>query len=326
MPFVLCEPCGRQVIIDPSGTCPEGHRTGVVSPRAGLGTGRVAASIGHRSSEPDPDEPEPWIGRIEVDELSLVGAGAPVEQPEPRAIHPLAGPAMQDAPARSSAPYVDDVDRDALLRELQALGGDVGGGAGADPTRGAGATTAREQRASPPAHEASPAQRTSPAATGAAGAGAPTLRAVPDLEERRAAAAELASLESALADLGAPAPARDEPSPAQRAAPAASPPPPPPPRSSPPTGGSDLDGLAELAEIAKAPGASPRPDARREDARPPAAGDRGADAAPAVPPAPPAGNGAPSDPVPSDPVPSEPAPPIMGGFTAHGRKKRLFGR
>ncbi len=300
MPFVHCEACSHHVIVDPSGICPEGHRTGVVSPRARLGGGlaggvdggQVASSMGARRD--DSDEPQPWIGRVEPDEVAEYHDPAPAGAGRP--IRPLAAPSEQAGAAREAPEPPAAVDREAMLRELQALGG-----LGIDPAP-----------SSEPRREPRPEPRLDqrPAA-GTNGSGPPDLRVVPDPAPDAASAREapasprrqrpvhddeVASLEAMLSDLANDPPASS--------------------RSAPPARGQDP---------VPAPAAPPR------TAPPRTAAPRGAA------PPPPPGAPPPSSPPPQSPPPEResatvgapPAPTsvgMTGTFTARNTKRRRFGR
>jgi nicotinate-nucleotide--dimethylbenzimidazole phosphoribosyltransferase len=111
---VHCLDCAAEVVVDPRGLCPSGHHLGT-------GGARVAAAIG--SDTPHPDEPEPWVGRIEPDEIPEV---AP---PAPRTPTPQTAPGL--APA--APPPIDTQD---LFAELGALG-DLDGDLDGTPSNGA---------------------------------------------------------------------------------------------------------------------------------------------------------------------------------------------
>lgn len=300
MPFVHCEACAHHVIVDPGGICPEGHRTGVVSPRTRLGGGlaggvdggQVASAMGTRLD--DPDEPQPWIGRVEADEV------AEYHDPQPagaeRPIRPLAAPAEPANGARPAPEPRPEVDREAMLRELQALGG-----LGIDP---APQPEPRREPRPEPRLDQSPAARTN-------GSGPPDLRVVPDpapesIPERQATPAprrqraahddEVASLEAMLSEL-----ANDAPEPVG-AAPHAT------------TG----------ARSAAAPrsGSMPRSTPAPRSAPPP--GPPPPPSAP--PPAPPSVQPAGVASAPSSPAPAPSGDLSTGTFTARKGKRRRFGR
>jgi hypothetical protein len=97
---VHCLDCAADVVVDPRGFCPSGHQLGTSG-------ARVAEAIG--SDVPHPDEPEPWVGRIEPEEVAEVAA------PAPRAPVPQAAPGLPQA----APPPIDTQD---LFAELGALG------------------------------------------------------------------------------------------------------------------------------------------------------------------------------------------------------------
>jgi hypothetical protein len=97
---VHCLDCAAEVVVDPRGYCPSGHQLGTSG-------ARVAEAIG--SDTPHPDEPEPWVGRIDPSEVEE----APT--PEPRAPMPQSAPGL--APAAPPPPDTQD-----LFAELGALG------------------------------------------------------------------------------------------------------------------------------------------------------------------------------------------------------------
>lgn len=101
MSRVHCLDCATDVVVDPLGHCPEGH----LLPANGR---RVSDAIG--SHEPYPDEPEPWVGQVELE------APEPAHATATRSAQPAAAPGF--APAEREAASVD------LLRELGALGSD----------------------------------------------------------------------------------------------------------------------------------------------------------------------------------------------------------
>jgi hypothetical protein len=106
-----CLDCGDHVVIDPTGRCPAGHEVGV--PGA-----RIEGSLG--SSTPHPDEPEPWVARVELDgELSPPPAATPAREIRPPAAPPPPQATTMSASPSASAPTArpDDV-----LRELHSLG------------------------------------------------------------------------------------------------------------------------------------------------------------------------------------------------------------
>ena len=111
MSRVHCLECDGLVVVDPSGVCPEGHQLG--PPGA-----RVAGAMGHATAHPD--EPEPWVYRIEPHELAVpVGAGVTGAESNgngPRVARPMSAPGFD--------PFEDTAevgDAESLLRELHSL-------------------------------------------------------------------------------------------------------------------------------------------------------------------------------------------------------------
>jgi hypothetical protein len=106
-----CLDCGDHVVIDPTGRCPSGHEVGV--PGA-----RIEGALG--SGTPHPDEPEPWVARVELDvEPSPPPAATPAREIRPPAAPP-APPAAAVVP--SSVTPTQPARSDDLLRELHSLG------------------------------------------------------------------------------------------------------------------------------------------------------------------------------------------------------------
>ncbi|MFP4634916.1 MAG: hypothetical protein ACLFRD_03565 [Nitriliruptoraceae bacterium] len=106
MPRVTCVECAGEVVVDPSGRCPEGHLVGTAG-------ARVEHAIG--TGAPHPDEPEPWIATITAEEVD--GGG-----PEPDGVPTAARPAPVRAPGPPATAEADDpADTDDLLHELQSL-------------------------------------------------------------------------------------------------------------------------------------------------------------------------------------------------------------
>ena len=110
MSRVHCLECSTQVVLDPRGVCPEGHHVGAAG-------ARIEQAMGHELAHPE--EPEPWVYRIEPNELTLVGASA--------SGHTSGGPSSNGTGPRQARPVrvpsFDDGDDDAegLLRELHSL-------------------------------------------------------------------------------------------------------------------------------------------------------------------------------------------------------------
>ncbi len=101
-----CVACGTSVVVDPQGTCPEGHHVGSRG-------ARVETAMGSQTAYPD--EPEPWVYMIEELVGASAGAGGGGDAP-PRELRPLRMRGLPDG-------GFDDVptDSDALLRELHSL-------------------------------------------------------------------------------------------------------------------------------------------------------------------------------------------------------------
>ncbi|MFU8839690.1 MAG: hypothetical protein ACNA8R_03100 [Nitriliruptoraceae bacterium] len=109
MSRVHCVDCATSVVVDPQGVCPEGHHVGA-------GGARVEAAMGSRTAHPD--EPEPWVHRIDP-ARTPVGVGS-------RANGHHAAPARELRPVRVPGVLAADLDdeptdADALLRELHSL-------------------------------------------------------------------------------------------------------------------------------------------------------------------------------------------------------------
>jgi hypothetical protein len=106
---VHCVDCATSVVVDPQGICPEGHHVGA-------GGARVEAAMGSRTAHPD--EPEPWVHRI--DPATTLAAGA-------RTNGHHTAPARELRPVRVPGVLAEDrdddepADADALLRELHSL-------------------------------------------------------------------------------------------------------------------------------------------------------------------------------------------------------------
>ena len=105
---VHCVDCATSVVVDPQGICPEGHHVGA-------GGARVEAAMGSRTAHPD--EPEPWVHRIEANRTPRGSSGTNGHHEKPaRELRPVRVPG-------ASAEGFDDepADSDALLRELHSL-------------------------------------------------------------------------------------------------------------------------------------------------------------------------------------------------------------
>ena len=145
MPRVHCLECDGLVVVDPSGVCPEGHQLGPAG-------ARVAEAMGHGTAHPD--EPEPWIYRIEPHELAVaVGAGVNGAEVNGDAPHVAGSNGNGPRVARPmSAPGFDPFDdtaevghAESLLRELHSLA-DVNDAPAPRPQH-AGSQRAREEDA-----------------------------------------------------------------------------------------------------------------------------------------------------------------------------------
>lgn len=141
MPMTHCLACGGPVVVDPRGICPVGHDVGTQG-------ARVEQAMG--SSTAHPDEPEPWIGMVVLDDPESSTTGANPEgielasagtAPTPRPARPVA------APGGGARRTEEPIDSEALLQELHALSefaGDLGGASGdaSAPPRSGSAPTA----------------------------------------------------------------------------------------------------------------------------------------------------------------------------------------
>jgi hypothetical protein len=171
---VQCLDCGIAVVVDPRGICPEGHVVG----SAGV---RVANAMGGGS--PHPDEPEPWVATVVLDEADARPA------PRQRSIRPVPVLGPEEPTEDTEA-----ADHEAMLRELHALG-DLHDTAPAAPAALAPAPAASTPAPSTPAASTPP--DTSPA---------------PPREQFAEGLAELSALEAAFQALGhdeTPAPTPD---------------------------------------------------------------------------------------------------------------------
>jgi hypothetical protein len=188
---VHCLDCGTHVVVDPQGRCPEGHEVGAQG-------ARIEGSLG--SGTPHPDEPEPWVARIELDdEVAPAPATTTV-----RTIRPPAAPA---APAPSAAPAAMTGRTEDLLRELHSLGdldGPSLGAANGAPLSPPTSTRrpARPAAPTPKAPDPLPAAATSASTNGAPPAEAPTEAL--SAEASRSAFDELTALEAAVHALTGP--------------------------------------------------------------------------------------------------------------------------
>jgi hypothetical protein len=175
---VQCLECGIAVVVDPTGVCPEGHTVG------GAGV-RVAQAMGTDSVHPD--EPEPWVATVVLDDAE-VGPAA-----RPRTIRPVP---VAGADAATAEEHDAATDHESMLRELHALG-DLHD----TPPRPAVPQIARDTPPGPAAGTAFPA----PADPGAPTA-PPVTSAAPEppppREQVAEGFAELSALEAAFHALG----------------------------------------------------------------------------------------------------------------------------
>jgi hypothetical protein len=295
---VQCLECGIAVVVDPTGVCPEGHTVG------GAGV-RVAQAMGTDSVHPD--EPEPWVATVVLDDAE-VGPAA-----RPRTIRPVP---VAGADAATEEEHDAATDHESMLRELHALG-DLHD----TSPRPAVPQIARDTASGPAAGTAFPA----PADPGAPAA-PPVTSAPPGppppREQVAEGFAELSALEAAFHALGydeettlrggtpvAPTPTTDTPT--TSAPPAPAPAPASVPTRPTPAPHDDLDDLADFEDLFAAQGASAQthglaPAAARVAASPPAASpDLSYDPAPS--------STSPAPPVPVTPVqqaPEQPAPTL----------------
>ncbi len=123
MSQVHCLECGSQVVVDPRGQCPDGHTVGTPG-------NRIEMAMGHETAHPD--EPEPWVHRIEmaaVDGAAASGATRSMLSVAGRVAEGStngSGPAREARPVRAPglpADGADDepADAESLLRELHSL-------------------------------------------------------------------------------------------------------------------------------------------------------------------------------------------------------------
>lgn len=89
-----CIECGFEAVIDPSGSCPDGHRVGTPGERI---AGAIASGVHH------PDEPEPWVARVVLDEREMFDDEEPgaASDTAARSIRPR-GIAVHDDPTTST--------------------------------------------------------------------------------------------------------------------------------------------------------------------------------------------------------------------------------
>jgi hypothetical protein len=191
-----CLDCGDHVVIDPAGRCPEGHHVGTAG-------ARIEGAMG--SHTPHPDEPEPWVARVDLGEDAP--SGAPEAIPV-REIRPPSVPVIDAVPGEVAA----TVRPDDLLRELHSLG-DFDGSSSTNRAAPAAAATPPVVPPAPvrPAAATPPVSAPVPAPTPAAApAPDPTPAPAPSLETPAAPAAsarpafdELTALEAAVQALTA---------------------------------------------------------------------------------------------------------------------------
>jgi hypothetical protein len=183
-----CLDCGDHVVVDPAGRCPEGHHVGVAG-------ARIEGALG--SHTPHPDEPEPWVARVDLDEEDLSPTpAAPAREIRPLSV-PAAEPPLDGAGSTSSTGRSED-----LLRELHSLG-DLGDLTGPSSATSAAASSAPSAPSSPEAGEP-PAVWTAPAAATPAPATPVTPPAAPSpVPSSRPAFDELTALEAAVQALTA---------------------------------------------------------------------------------------------------------------------------
>jgi hypothetical protein len=183
-----CLDCGDHVVVDPAGRCPEGHHVGVAG-------ARIEGALG--SHTPHPDEPEPWVARVDLDEEDLSPTPvAPAREIRPLSV-PAAEPPLDGAGSTSSTGRSED-----LLRELHSLG-DLGDLAGPSSVTSAAASSAPSAPSFPEAGEP-PAVWTAPAAATPAPATPVTAPAAPSpAPSSRPAFDELTALEAAVQALTA---------------------------------------------------------------------------------------------------------------------------
>jgi hypothetical protein len=164
---VQCLECGFAVVVDPTGVCPEGHTVG----SAGV---RIAGAMG--TDSPHPDEPQPWVATVVLDESDARPA------PRERTIRPVRF-AGSDSPVETEQD--EAADHESMLRELHALG-DINDHPSAPPAAPTGMTA-------PSTTPAAAAPRTPPS-------DAPGP--LPPPEQVAEGFAELSALEAAFQALG----------------------------------------------------------------------------------------------------------------------------
>lgn len=279
MSTAYCIACASDMVVDPTGRCANGHEVG----RDG---NRVAAALA--SNVPHPDEPEPWVGQVVLDDSELPA-------PEPVTPRPVAPPSVPgitpsaDAAARAQDDAMSEL---SALSDLAALLDQTPAAMPAAqplPTPSPGPVPSSTVPAStppPPAPSSAPSPGPAPAPHAAPAAPAPVAQDAAGwgTGSGRSALDELADLEAAMQQLTAaedpPAPfvqklppvEAAEPRVAPSTMPAAPPPAPrpdpsplPPPRLAPaagPTGAATPPSeelFAALREVTAAPSEAPAP-------------------------------------------------------------------
>ena len=221
MSRVQCLECGIAVVVDPTGVCPEGHLIG--------GTGvRVAGAMGTDTRHPD--EPEPWVATVVLDEADA----APVVRE--RTIRPLR---LTGADETTDSANDEAADHESMLRELHALG-DIHDTAPAP-------SPSRSPR---PDRDLSPDPAAAATAVDATGAPPVPHSPPPPQEQVAEGFAELSALEAAFHAL-----AYDQDAPRQGEQPTDPPPTSASPPPSDPTDAAPRDDLADLEDLFATQGA-----------------------------------------------------------------------
>ena len=120
MSQVHCLECGGKVVVDPRGQCPDGHTVGTPG-------NRIEMAMGHETAHPE--EPQPWVYRIDPDEvdgeahhgatrarLSVANASADGNTNGSGPPRPVRAPGMSEDDADDQP-----ADAESLLRELHSL-------------------------------------------------------------------------------------------------------------------------------------------------------------------------------------------------------------
>jgi hypothetical protein len=247
---VHCLECGRQVVVDPRGQCPDGHTVGTPG-------NRIAMAMGHESAHPD--EPEPWVYRIEPSEVDGDAAQAAGERSLRVAGTAAEGSTNGAAPAREARPVrapglpqggEDDepADAESLLRELHSL---------------AALDTALTQRNGHGAADGQPRQ--GPPAIPATPPPPPTQATTPTPRPRRGDPEEIADAFAELSALDVPASSSNGHRPAAPAT--GSTPPSPPHEAAAADAGPAVDALASLFGDGPLFGQDDQPEPSVDDAR-----------------------------------------------------------